>query len=253
MPRSAFTLIELLVVISIIAILASMLLPAVGMIRDLANQQKCASNLRQLQVGNIAYATDNDGLIVPVTTHMGTPCAYNVWWDQLTWSEFAPFMSDYLEVSAGTPSSGGLPAQVDDFVGGAIPKGMWCPNSEQLTSTRYTENNYAMTAEGSLTIFWATTGPAPFFRSLPIDRIDEKSAKMAFIDGVRGEVMEWYGFIEDPDAITPGNWELAGRHRTKCNAAFYDGHVAAVTKAQWLASDRNANGWQHFLADLLPQ
>lgn len=59
--QGGFTLIELLVVISIIAVLAAILLPALGKVQDSARSTKCASNLRQLGVGINSYASDNDG------------------------------------------------------------------------------------------------------------------------------------------------------------------------------------------------
>lgn len=61
---SVFTLIELLIVISIIAILASMLLPALGKARDQAKGIKCMSNLKQLGVILHSYSSDFDGYIV---------------------------------------------------------------------------------------------------------------------------------------------------------------------------------------------
>jgi len=57
--RKAFTLIELLVVISIITILISMLLPALGSARKTAISSKCLSDKRQTAVALSSYATDN--------------------------------------------------------------------------------------------------------------------------------------------------------------------------------------------------
>ncbi len=58
--RQGFTLIELLVVISIIAILAGMLLPVIGMVREMANQQKCGKNQSQLMGACVAYAQQEE-------------------------------------------------------------------------------------------------------------------------------------------------------------------------------------------------
>jgi prepilin-type N-terminal cleavage/methylation domain-containing protein len=66
MRRHAFTLIELLVVISIIAILASMLLPAVSLVREAANGARCQANLRQIATGMVAYAGDWEGNLPPL-------------------------------------------------------------------------------------------------------------------------------------------------------------------------------------------
>lgn len=59
-PR-AFTLVELLVVIGIIAVLVSILLPALNRARESADRLQCSSNMRQMAVALSMYMTNNRG------------------------------------------------------------------------------------------------------------------------------------------------------------------------------------------------
>jgi len=64
MSRRGFTLIELLVSVAIIGSLVAILLPSLSKARQIAIRTRCLSNIRQLEVAQVSYATSHDDLIL---------------------------------------------------------------------------------------------------------------------------------------------------------------------------------------------
>lgn len=76
--RSGFSLVELLTVIAIIAILAAIIFPVMGMVKERARQTGCMTNIKQIGMGLNMFKTDNRRYpvaLVPAVSGANFPAA----------------------------------------------------------------------------------------------------------------------------------------------------------------------------------
>ena len=106
-----FTLVELLVVISIIALLISLLLPALARARDIAERTSCASLMRQIGIGTTAYRLDNKDW-VPQLNNYGHG---GVQWGLTVPSVYKPAMEEYWPATVRICPTLRFPAATNNF------------------------------------------------------------------------------------------------------------------------------------------
>lgn len=222
--RSAFTLIELLVVVSIIAILAAMLLPAVGMVRDAARSASCQSHLRQVGVAVLAYADDFDGMILP----------YYTGYAAVPWEKIGPANATW-NWRGGLELWGGIDMGALHGYGGNA-KVMTCQTALAgkpplpLSKNASYSMNSRLTASsiGSLSV-----SPSCPDGGTPISRIGRTTEVMLVSDG-RWQLappVTQYNVGSSP--LNAGTLPESP-HRNHTNLVYLDGHTGQ-TSQEWLA------------------
>ncbi|EIP98281.1 prepilin-type N-terminal cleavage/methylation domain-containing protein [Opitutaceae bacterium TAV1] len=205
-PRlRAFTLIELLTVIAIIGILAAILIPTVGKVRESARAVQCASNLRQLQLANIVYANDHKGHYVPIAASddMGR---ISHWYSEL------PFL-EYLSVKATERA-----------------KPIACPNAIPEEEGKLLRV-YGMNATGTSHIDYRTQHGLK--RQFRVEEVAMPSRTMAFADGLDWQLLSSGALTYTGETGTKTH-AVAYRHDGKANLVYYDGHTARLPKESFM-------------------
>jgi prepilin-type N-terminal cleavage/methylation domain-containing protein/prepilin-type processing-associated H-X9-DG protein len=212
-PRSAFTLIELLVVISIIAVLAGLLLPAIALVRDMAQTTRCANTLRGLQMANLAYANQWDGWFAH---NYLSDASGNLTWTG--WDHVTDLISLWTE---------------DRFTNGSqVPRAFLCPLSRnfQTATVWNTQLSYGL-----------NIGPQPFpvpANSVGAFRTSKAKASqiVAFADGLdsmldlAGATTYWTGSMPAAEGYSL-HAATAYRHRRRAQVVMYDGHIESLAAA----------------------
>lgn len=211
--RRGFTLIELLVVISIIALLISILLPALASARRSAKAISCASNVRQLAVANTAYATDHKERYVYGMGPMQGGA------DLRRWHGSRTSASDSFD-----PTQGPL----WDYFGDDELK--QCPAFEHYASTFEAGNggygyNRAYVGVDKLDEWFSERGAATHWFRNPTDTVMFADAAMLVKSGSGSSLIE-YSFVEPPQhSWGDADPTIHFRHDGGANVAWLDGHV----------------------------
>jgi len=213
--RRAFTLIELLTVIAIIGILAAIIIPTVGKVRESAKSSQCLSNQRQIAMAFGLYANDNRGYfpragIAPDNTSRSWMIA----------------VKDYL------PARGNV----------VTHKIFVCPSEEHQAPGDYTSSvfnysaSFALENGNSVNALNGEGSPPAGPRLL--SSIVRPSRTLLIVDGVvdpstyRANSARSWGNVTADLALSGPNANgfvaLRFRHGAGMNAAYVDGHAAKI-------------------------
>ena len=140
-----FTLIELLTVVAIIGVLAAILFPVLGRVRETAKDSRCVENLHQIGLAIQTYAADNKGAL-PATGFFGVAPYYNR--DQ---RNFQNSLLPYLNLPA---ASGWSTSVLTDMVHADV---FDCPGYKGVTNGKCYLLQQTVTADNGTTIKpWGT-------------------------------------------------------------------------------------------------
>lgn len=271
--RQAFTLIELLVVIAIIAVLASLLMPAVTLVRRQAGAVGCLSNLRQISMANLGYAQEHRGYLPPA--HQDQTAV------EEAWGMWFGFVFKYDDSLRGNPifmcPAPGRRSQVLSQVTWDKANSTDWANSMRFHSTSYAVNNWAQEL---------MVPPGTDYWHVKLSLCSSPSA-MIFLGEVIGcdpdGTLHGEGLVNAPAPInapvyptsSPCTWHTPTdlpiytsdigpytmptsvpswnarylprfSHAKRMTCSFYDGHVSGVTLADMVGDGSTNNLWYGF-------
>lgn len=198
-----FTLVELLVVIAIIAVLLSMLLPALGKARKTAKRAECGNSMKQVALAIALYVDDNGGFYPPYKVDFAWP---NGTKDTLRLQTFvAPYM--------------GFP---DPNYATRIPQ-FYCPDAPNGSYWKDFLFNSALCPKVDTRLNPMKVSLGAIGR---VGKVLDAGRTLLSTENKNNTNVEHYGFIGYTSPLYPGGTEY--RHLGRANVTFADGHLESL-------------------------
>lgn len=223
-PKGGFSLIELLVVVAIIAVLASLLLPALSSAKEKSKSSLCKANIRQWGYALSMYLDDNDrfpSYWVRDSTRADAPPSSGVILNEVL--ELRPYFKNLANSQAG---------------GYLVRGGVYhCPSSPdpikfdrmiQFFNPGYGPNVYGTDRMRNRTI---GVGGDPLTTPLRGNGVKAPNDFIVFGDGVSigGICPTTFPAVDGTQTYYPGNYHTGG-----ANVGFLDAHVEYSKQTNWV-------------------
>ena len=211
--RLAFTLIELLVVVAIIAILASLLLPALAKAKERAKVIKCVSNQKQISLGYLLYAGDNSDYLPLGAVAFSLGAAPSEWFQ-----EISPYISrpssNFTALVAKDTVVACPSAKLDNVIPSSVPG--------YQNYGGYGHNYYYLgyVGDGDRVKITAVTKPAE--TCMNGDALDPVAPPLTQLDWWQ------FGYLYPPSIAYYVYYYPYIRHGKGGNYSWADGHVALM-------------------------
>jgi prepilin-type N-terminal cleavage/methylation domain-containing protein/prepilin-type processing-associated H-X9-DG protein len=225
--RDGFTLIELLVVIAIIAILAALLLPALSKAKASGQTTSCLSNLKQLELGYLAYVNDNKDMLPPDNAaYSGAGGMENLPGSWVVGNAQRDTNATHIQAGViypfiGSPGVYRCPADRSTIsVAGSVSN----PRFRSYSLDGWLNVSY----DGNEQDFHATSDP---WGQVKLTTMSRPAGVFGFIDQQEQSIDAGPFIIEQPAYVIDDggteDWDslAADRHDLGCNLSFLDGHV----------------------------